>query len=94
MKVVDFFQDLWFELVVGSDIPRRRVAKVQEEWVPSEVLDSAVASIAEVRREVVVVEEVALPRLHLLQMGQHLQMVCSRLCLSQVVRVLWRRRRR
>ncbi len=56
--------------------------------MPSEVLGSAVASIAEVWQEVVVVEEVALPRLHLLQMGQHLQMVCSHLVLLQVVRVL------
>ncbi len=56
--------------------------------MPSEVLDSTVASIAEVRQEVVAVEEVALPRLHFLQMGQHLQMVCTRLCLFQAVRVL------
>ncbi len=56
--------------------------------MPSEVRDGAVVSIAEVQREVVVAERVA--HLHLLRvrMGLHLRMVCSRLCMLQVVRFL------
>ncbi len=51
--------------------------------------DDTVVPIAEVRREVVVAEKVALLRLHLLQMrGLHLQMVCSRWRMFQVVRSL------
>ncbi len=56
---------------------------VLEEWVPLEVLGGAVVPIAEVRQEVVVAEQVARLHLPLLLRGPHLQMVCSRLDMSQ-----------
>ncbi len=51
--------------------------------MPSEVRDGAVMPIAEVQREVVVAEQVA--HLHRFL---HLQIVCSRWGMFQVVRVL------
>ncbi len=53
--------------------------------MPLGVLDGAVVSITEVRREVVVVEQVTL---HHYLMHLHLQMVCSRLGTFLVVGVL------
>ncbi len=61
---------------------------VLEEWVPSEVLGGAVVPITEVRQEVVVAEQVARLHLPLLVRSPHLQMVCSRLDMSQVVHIL------
>ncbi len=58
--------------------------------MPSEVLDSAVASIAEVRREVVVVERAAL---HLLLVRLHLQMAYSRFHMFLVGHFPWRKGR-
>ncbi len=61
---------------------------VLEEWVPLEVLGGAVVPIAEVRQEVVVAQQVARLHLHLLLRSPCLQMVCSRLDMSQVVHIL------
>ncbi len=54
--------------------------------MPSEERDGVVVPITEVQREVVVAEQVA--HLHLPMRSPHLQMVCSRLGMFQVVRVL------
>ncbi len=58
--------------------------------MPLEVLDSAVASIAEVRQEVVVVEQAAL---HLLLVHLHLQMAYSRFRIFLVGRFPWHKGR-